>query len=242
MIHKVFEINKINLKKYNLFLFYGENEGYKNEIIKNNFEKNYPNKIYRYDEKEILEKKDDFFNSILSKSFFENEKLIIISRASDKLKDIIEEISLKTIEDIKIICSSNILEKKSKLRNFFEKDKNAVSMAFYADNSQTLKFIADNFFKKKKLFISQQTINLLIERCKGNRENLNNELQKIEIFSKNKEKVNIEEILELTNLAENYNASELSDSCLSKNIKKTVNILNENNYSNDDCILIIRTL
>ena len=242
MIHKVFEINKINLKKYNLFLFYGENEGYKNEIIKNIFEKNYQNKIYRYDEKEILEKKDDFFNSILSKSFFENEKLIIISRASDKLKDIIEEISLKTIEDIKIICSSNILEKKSKLRNFFEKDKNAVSMAFYADNSQTLKFIADNFFKKKKLFISQQTINLLIERCKGNRENLNNELQKIEIFSKNKEKVNIEEILELTNLAENYNASELSDSCLSKNIKKTVNILNENNYSNDDCILIIRTL
>ena len=242
MIHKVFEINKINLKKYNLFLFYGENEGYKNEIIKNNFEKNYPNKIYRYDEKEILEKKDDFFNSILSKSFFENEKLIIISRASDKLKDIIEEISLKTIEDIKIICSSNILEKKSKLRNFFEKDKNAVSMAFYADNSQTLKFIADNFFKKKKLFISQQTINLLIERCKGNRENLNNELQKIEAFSQNKEKVNIEEILELTNLAENYNASELSDSCLSKNIKKTVNILNENNYSNDDCILIIRTL
>ena len=151
MIYKVFEINKINLKKYNLFLFYGENEGYKNEIIKNNFEKNYPNKIYRYDEKEILEKKDNFFNSILSKSFFENEKLIIISRASDKLKDIIEEISLKTIEDIKIICSSNILEKKSKLRNFFEKDKNAVSMAFYADNSQTLKFIADNFFKKKKI-------------------------------------------------------------------------------------------
>tara|TARA_B100002052_G_scaffold199292_1_gene181846 strand:+ start:76 stop:1062 length:987 start_codon:yes stop_codon:yes gene_type:complete len=242
MIYKVFEINKINLKKYNLFLFYGENEGYKNEIIKNNFEKNYPNKIYRYDEKEILEKKDNFFNSILSKSFFENEKLIIISRASDKLKDIIEEISLKTIEDIKIICSSNILEKKSKLRNFFEKDKNAVSMAFYADNSQTLKFIADNFFKKKKLFISQQTINLLIERCKGNRENLNNELQKIETFSQNKEKVSIEEILELTNLAENYNASELSDSCLSKNIKKTVNILNENNYSNDDCILIIRTL
>ena len=242
MIYKVFEINKINLKKYNLFLFYGENEGYKNEIIKNNFEKNYPNKIYRYDEKEILEKKNNFFNSILSKSFFENEKLIIISRASDKLKDIIEEISLKTIEDIKIICSSNILEKKSKLRNFFEKDKNAVSMAFYADNSQTLKFIADNFFKKKKLFISQQTINLLIERCKGNRENLNNELQKIETFSQNKEKVSIEEILELTNLAENYNASELSDSCLSKNIKKTVNILNENNYSNDDCILIIRTL
>tara|TARA_Y100000590_G_scaffold350065_1_gene401799 strand:- start:1550 stop:2536 length:987 start_codon:yes stop_codon:yes gene_type:complete len=242
MIHKTFEINKINIDKYNLFLFYGENEGYKNEIIKNRFETRFENKIYRYEEKEVLEKKEGFFNSILSKSFFENEKLIIISRASDKIKDIIEEIELKKIEDIKIILSANILEKKSKLRIFFEKNKNAICIAFYADNSQTLNSIANNFFKEKKISISQQTINLFIERCKGNRENLNNELKKIENFSKDKKIVNVDDILKLTNLAENYNASELTDNCLAKNIKKTVNILNENNYSNDDCILIIRTL
>ena len=188
MIQKAFEINKIDLNKYNLYLFYGENEGYKNEIIKNKFEKLYPNQIYRYDEKEVLEKKNEFFNGILSKSFFENQKIIIISRVSDKIKDIIEEISLKNIEDIKIILSANILEKKSKLRNYFEKEKKAICTAFYADNSQTLSNIALNFFREKKISIPQQTINFLVERCRGNRENLNNELTKIENFSESKKK------------------------------------------------------
>jgi len=242
MIQKAFEINKIDLNKYNLYLFYGENEGYKNEIIKNKFEKLYPNQIYRYDEKEVLEKKNEFFNSILSKSFFENQKIIIISRVSDKIKDVIEEISLKNIEDIKIILSANILEKKSKLRNYFEKGKKTICTAFYADNIQTLSSIALNFFREKKISISQQTVNFLVERCRGNRENLNNELTKIENFSESKKKISTEDILKLTNLAENYNTSELTDNCLAKNIKKIINILNENNYSNEDCILIIRTL
>ena len=95
---------------------------------------------------------------------------------------------------------------------------------------QILSKISYDFFNKKKISISQQTINLLVERCKGNRQNLNNELLKIENFSKEKKKIEIEDVLKLTNLAENYNASELTDSCLAKNIKKNVNILNENNY------------
>ena len=242
MIFKAFEINKININKFNIYLFYGENEGFKIETIKEKFEKNYLNKIYRYDEKEILDKKNEFFNSVLSKSFFENEKLIIVSRVSDKLKDIIEEIHIKNIQDIKIILSANILEKKSKLRNFFEKEKNLVCIPFYADTNQTLSNLANNFFKEKKIPISQQTINLLVERCKGDRENLNNELKKIDSFTEYNKKISIEDILKLSNLAENYGTSELTDSCLAKNIKKTVNILNENNYSNDDCMLIIRTL
>ena len=242
MIFKAFEINKININKFSIYLFYGENEGFKIETIKEKFEKNYLNKIYRYDEKEILDKKNEFFNSVLSKSFFENEKLIIVSRVSDKLKDIIEEIHIKNIQDIKIILSANILEKKSKLRNFFEKEKNLVCIPFYADTNQTLSNLANNFFKEKKIPISQQTINLLVERCKGDRENLNNELKKIDSFTEYNKKISIEDILKLSNLAENYGTSELTDSCLAKNIKKTVNILNENNYSNDDCMLIIRTL
>ena len=242
MIQKAFEINKIDIKKYNLYLFYGENEGYKNEVIKEIFEKKYLNKIYKYEEKEILDNKNEFFNSILSKSFFENEKLILISRTSDKIKDIIEEISLKNLEDIKIILTANILEKKSKLRNFFEKEKNIICTAFYSDNAQTLSSISINFFREKKISISQQTINLLVERCKGNRESLKNELIKIENFLKNKSKITTEDILKITNLSENYSATELSDNCLAKNIKKTINILNENNYSNEDCILILRTL
>jgi len=221
MIFKTFEISKINLSKYNLYLFYGENEGYKNEIIKNKLEILYPNKAYKYDEKEILENKNEFFNSILTKSFFEDKKLIIISRASDKIKDVIEEITFKNIADITIVLSANILEKKSKLRNFFEKEKNTICIPFYSDTNQTLTNISLKFFKEKKIPISQHTINLIIERSRGNRENLNNELEKINNYSKSDKKINTEDILKLTNLSENYNVSELTDNCLAKNTKKT---------------------
>ena len=242
MIKKIFELDKINFEKYNLYLFYGENEGHKNEIIKDKFEKLYPNKIYRYDENEILEKKNEFFDSILTKSFFENDKLIIISRATDKIKDIVEDIFLKKIDDIKIILSANILEKKSKLRNFFEKKTDTICIAFYADSHQALSRIAIDFFKEKKISLSQEAINLITERCTGDRENLHKELNKIENYVKSEKKISVEDILKLSNLAENYTASQLTDNCLAKNIKKTANILNENNYSNEDCILIVRTL
>ena len=242
MIVKAFEIKKINLDKTRLFLFYGENEGYKNEIIKKRFEKNYPNQIYRYDEKEIIDKKNDFFYSILSKSFFDNKKLIIISRVTDKIRDIIEEIISTNITDVTIILSANILEKKSKLRSFFEKEKNTICIPFYSDTDETMSNLSLNFFKKKRISISQETINLIVERCRGNRENLYNELEKIENYSRNKKRVNYDEILKITNLAENYNVSELTDNCLAKNTKKTSHILNENNFSTDDCILIVRTL
>ena len=242
MIIKSFEISKINFNKNNFYLLYGENEGYKNEVIKKHFEKIYPNSIYRHDENQILDDKDKFLNGLLSKSFFDIKKLIIISRVSDKIVDLIEEIISKNIKDITIILSAKILEKKSKLRNFFEKEKKIICVPFYADSSQTLNSIVLKFFKEKKISISQQTINLLIERCRGNRDNLNNELEKIENFSKSEKKINSDDILKLTNLAENYNATELTDNCLAKNIKKTTNILNENHYSTEDCILITRTL
>ena len=80
-----------------------------------------------------------------------------------------------------------------------------------------------HFFKEKKIPISQQTINLLAERCRGNRQNLNNELKKVENFAMSKKKISTEDILKLSNLAENYNASELTDNCLAKNIKKILN-------------------
>ena len=242
MIIKSFEISKINFNKNNFYLLYGENEGYKNEVIKKYFEKIYPNSIYRHDENQILDDKDKFLNGLLSKSFFDIKKLIIISRVSDKIVDFIEEIISKNIKDITIILSAKILEKKSKLRNFFEKEKKIICVPFYADSNQTLNSIVLKFFKEKKISISQQTINLLIERCRGNRENLNNELEKIENFSKSEKKINSDDILKLTNLAENYNVNELTDNCLVKNIKKTTNILNENHYSTEDCILITRTL
>jgi len=242
MIIKSFELNKIKRENYKLYLFYGDNEGLKEEVIKDLFEKNYQDTIHRYDEKEILDNKDNFFNSVLTKSFFDNKKLIIISRATDKIKETIEDLIERNPEDIQIILNSKNLEKKSTLRKIFEKEKLIICVPFYEDNNQTLNSIISLFFRNKKIPISQQLINVLIERCRGDRKNLKNELEKIETYTLNKKNLNLEEIIRLTNLAENYSASELVDHSLAKNTRKTVTILNENSFSDEDNIIIIRTL
>ncbi|MDA7445781.1 DNA polymerase III subunit delta [Candidatus Pelagibacter ubique] len=242
MILKSFELNKLKLENYNFYLFYGDNEGLKEDTIKNFFVKKYQNKIHRYEEKEILDNIDDFYNNVFTKSFFDNEKLIVINRVSDKIREIIEELIEKKTEDIQFILNSKNLEKKSTLRKLFEKQKSIVCIPFYEDNNQTLNSIINLFFRNKKIPISQQLINVLVERSRGDRKNLNNELEKIENFSLNKKNLNIEEIIKLTNLADNYSASELVDHSLAKNTRKTVTILGENNYSDEDNIIIIRTL
>ena len=240
MIIKNFEINKIDHKS-KFFLFYGENQGHKNQVIEEKFKKKYIECTYNYDEGEILNNKENFFNEILSKSFFEENKLIIINRTTDKIKEIIEEVIEKKVTNIILILNANTLEKKSKLRNLFEKNKETVCVAFYEDNQQTLSAMVNVFFRERKIPVSQQLINLITVRSRGDRQNLKNELQKIDSFIMNKNKINLRDIINLTNLAENYNISELIDSCLSKNKKKTIHILNENKYSLDDCMLIIRS-
>ena len=242
MILKSFELSKIKLNNYKFYLFYGDNDGLKEETIKNLFEKNYQDKIHRYEEKEILDNISNFFNIILTRSFFDNEKLIIINRTTDKIKGIIEELIERNPDDINIILNSKNLEKKSSLRKLFEKGKLIICAPFYEDNNQTLNSIISLFFRNKKIPISQQLINVLIERSRGDRKNLNNELEKIESFSKNKKNLSLDEIIKLTNLADNYSASELIDNSLAKNTRKTVTILNENNYSDEDNIIIVRTL
>ena len=242
MIIKPHEIEKLNLSKNKFFLFYGENQGHKNQIIDNNFKKIFLENTHIFEEAEILNNINNFFDQILSHSFFEKEKLIIINRATDKIKTILEEVIDKDIEDLVIVLNSNSLEKKSKIRSLFEKGKNTYCVPFYEDNNQTLNSIISLFFRNKKIPISQQLINVLIERSRGDRKNLKNELEKIENFSLNKKKLNLEEVMKLTNLADNYSASDLIDHSLAKNSKKTVTILNENNYSDEDNIIIIRTL
>ena len=239
MIIKSFEINKINFDQNKLVLFYGKNEGFKNEAI-NNLIKD-KDEITKYEEKEVLENIYDFIESILSKSLFESEKIIIIKRVTDKILKIIDEIDSKNIEDIKIILNADNLEKKSKLRSLFEKDKKYICVPFYPDTDQTLSKLTYDFLKKKNISISPSNINLIVNKCNGDREILLNELNKIEYFSKNGKKITAENIAKLTNLIENHGISELIDNCLAKNKKKIVNILNENNFNNDDCILITRT-
>ncbi len=242
MIVKTYEVEKIKNTNLNFFLLYGENEGFKNQIIKNFLSADYKENIIRYDENEIISKTDLLAAEITNKSFFSDKKIIIISRATDKVNKILEDYLDKSFNDIRIVINAGILDKRSKLRNIFEKKKNLICMPFYADDNLALTKLASHFFKEKKISISRETINLLVERCRGNRQNLDNELSKIENFSKNKINLSIEDIARLTNLAENYSYSELSDQCLLKNSRKTISILNENNYAKEDCIAITKVM
>ncbi len=242
MIVKTFELQKLNKTGEKCILLYGENEGFKNQVFNEKFLSNFENKVERYDENEVLNNLDNFISSLINKSFFDNSKLVLISRVSDKIIKLIDIYIDKNISDVTIVLNAGILEKKSKLRSKFEKDKNLVCIPFYKDDNRALTQIANNFFIKKKISLSQEVINLIVERSSGDRIYLNNELEKISLFLISKKKININDVLKLTNLAENFSISELADNCLSKNLFKVNKIFNENVFSIDDCVLIIRTL
>ena len=237
MIVKYFNLNDELFKKNNFFLFYGNNEGLKKQLIEKH--KSY-GEIFSYEEKEILDNENDFIENVLSKSLFEENKTIIIKRSTDKILRIIEILKQKKINDIKFILNSFSLEKKSKLRNLFEKE--FICIPFYPDTEQTLYRLAVEFFKKKNISISSININLIINKCNNDRDNLLNELNKIEYYTKNGKKLTDNDISKLTNLSENYSISELTDNCLAMNKKKIAHILNENTFTQEDCIIIIRTL
>ena len=242
MIVKSFEVEKIKAIKNNLILVYGSNQGYKAQVIKDFFEKSFKGEISRFDESEILNNYDEFISSLINKSLFENYKFIVISRASEKIIKLINEILERNIEKIKIIINADNLEKRSKLRSLFEKKKELICIPFYEDNEKSLSLIAQNFFRKKRIKVSQEIINLIIGRSSGDRGNLINELNKIENLSITKKNINLEDVLILTNLSENYSVFELAENYLSKNKKQVSKILNENNFANEECVLILRTI
>ena len=100
MILKTYNLDQnINAK---MFLFHGVNDGQKEEIIENKFKPIFGNNIFKYYEKEIFSNVENFYNEILSKSFFENNKLIIIKDASEKIKDHIEILKKKYLMMLKL--------------------------------------------------------------------------------------------------------------------------------------------
>ncbi len=238
MIIKSFEIDKKKISEFKVFLIYGENEGLKKEII-NKIKKNHSGKEVKYDETQVLKNTTEFYNQIKNNSLFEEKKIFLLERCTDKISETVMEICEDVTEDL-IIINCGLLEKKSKLRKNIEDSKKAVIIPTYKDNSQSLINIANTFFKEKKINISHETLNLLVSRCNGDRGFLKLELEKISNYLSDKRIITLKEISTLTNLSENYSASELVDASLSKNVKKTCQMLVENNYSNEDTFLILR--
>ena len=242
MILKYFELNKLNFNNTKFLLLHGKNEGYKNEEI-NKITNKLNIKAKNYDEKQVIDNIEEFFANNLNKSLFDSDKIIIINRCTEKITKIIEELIDKNIDDIILMLNSETLDKKSKLRNLFEKSKNKlVSIAFYPDNFDTLLRIARQALRERKILLSNECISVLVSKCAGDRKNLLNEIEKIELYLKDKKKISNEEVFKIINLSENHSVNELINSCLIKNQKKLFNILNDNIFSNEDCIVIIRTL
>ncbi len=241
MIFKHYEIQKIKININNILLFYGKNQGYKESEILKLIKSNKDRSTLKYDEKEIINNPEIIYNDVLSNSLFENKKILIIKRASDKLFNIINDLLGRKIEDILLIIDSENLEKKSKLRSLFEKDKKLICIPFYEDDSNTISKLANNFFKENKIKISNENINLITSKCGGDRIFLKNELEKILLFNKSGKKITTDSILKLINLSEEYSVNELVNNCLAKNKNKTTRIINENNFNNEDCIIIVRT-
>ena len=242
MIIKNFELNEVKTSKFNIFLFYGKNEGFQNEIINNYFLKKYNGEVYRYDEPQFIENIDTIISGLLNKSLFEDQKIFIVSRVSNKMTEYIQIIEEKKLTECKMIFKSSVLEKKSKLRNLFEKSKNLAVVPFYEDNSNSLFTILVKLLKEKDIKLSRESINLLVDRASGDRENLLKELDKIHSYSLTNKNIDFNAVDKLSNLAENYGIDQLVESYLSRNKKKLSKILNENNFSDEDCILMLRVI
>ena len=222
--------------KSKIILFYGKNDAQIKDTVDNLVKKN---ELLNYEQNEIIEKNKDFFDEIYTKSLFGESRAIIIKRVSDKILNLIQEIETSKIEDTIIILIADNLDKRSKLRSAFEKDKSFICIAFYPDNKETLGKLASNFFRDNKISISQSSINIIINKTNNDRSALLKELNKIKLYTLRK-KLYDETIIKLINLHENHSIAELVDSCLVKNKNKTVRILRDNNYNNEDCILIAR--
>ena len=242
MIVKSFHLSNVNVYDFNYYLFYGENEGHKNELINEIFKKKIKGDMFNYEESWILINKDEFLTDLFNKSFFENDKLIIINRATDKILELIEEIFKREPEGIKCILNAQILDKRSKLRSFFEKEKKIIISAFYNDNEISIKNYVFNFLKKNDLRLSNEIINLLIEKTDSNRQILKNELEKLKNLIITKKKINPVDIAKLVKNSDGDNFFELIDFFLLKDKNKLQKILNETNLSSDNTINIVRIL
>ena len=239
MILRNYDLNKLDISKNNIILFYGQNQGAKEEEIDKIIHKN-KLVVNKYDEKQVLDNIENIHNELFSQSLFEEKKIIILNRVTDKLFKLVEALEDKNLSHTTLIVNSDSLDKKSKIRAFLKKVK-FVCVAFYPDNQDTLSKIAFNFLKKDNIPISQANINFIVNKCNGDRSVLKNELNKIKYFVSNGKKLTTQNLIKLTNLIENFSISELIDNCLAKNKLKTLGILNENNYTSDDCMIIVRT-
>ncbi len=248
MIIKSFEIKK-NLENFlqqNIFLLYGENLGLKRDIKKLIYEKlkkkNEDIETLIMHENEIIDNEENFYNFIFSASLFNDKKIITILQATDKVYKKIENIYDKYPDNVTLILFSEILEKKSKLRSFFEKKKKTVCVPCYLDSEKDLRTIALSELKKNNILLSGEILSLLIEKSNFDRDNLRNEIEKIKSYSLSKGELKIDHIKSLINFSGDYKSDSFINECLCRNIIQYKKILSELYGDSFNQIFLLRTL
>ena len=248
MILKSYEIkrnNKIFIKN-NFYLLYGENFGLKKDIkdfIKNSVKQTDDNlEITTLYENEILNDDESLFNLVYGGSLFSSKKIIIIQECSDKIIKKIASIYEKNPENTYVIIFSGILEKKSKLRIFFETNEKTVCIPCYLDTEKDLQVITESELKKDKISISREGINLLIEKSNSDRNNLRNEIEKIKSYALNKKNLDIDEIKSLINFSGEYKSDILINECLCGNVIQYKKIISEIYVNTVNQIMLLRIL
>ena len=239
MIYKSYLLeNNINIDK-KAFLFFGENLGlisdFKNKIRNLSKEK----EIINFSQDDLITSTNKLFNEITNISLFEKEKVIFINQATDKALGIVEEI-IPRLENQKIFLFANILDKKSKIRNFFEKSNLCAAVACYQDNEITLKkIIIANLVDYEGL--STENINLILNSVGLDRVKLNNELEKVKTLFKNK-RINTKELQVLLNINTNDDFNLLKDQALLGNKLKTNKLLGETNFEGEKIVFYLSSI
>ncbi len=248
MIVKSYEVEKkvSNLLTHNLFLFYGENFGLKKdlkEFIKNKLkEKDKSVEILSVYEKEVLDNDENFFNSVYSGSLFSAKKIITIYDGTDKIIEKINKVYDKYPENVFLIIFSEVLEKKSKLRNFFESHEKTICVPCYLDSEKDLEIIAHTEFKKNNISISREAVNLLIEKSNSDRNNLRNEIEKVISYSFKRKKIELDEIKSLVNFSGDYKSDNLVNECLCGNIAQYKKVMSELYVNTTNQLILLRIL
>jgi DNA polymerase III subunit delta len=220
----------------NRTLFYGENNGLKQDIKTKIVSNNQTAEKINFTQEEILKNKEIFNNEVFNNSLFSKDKIIFINNCTDKILTIIEGINHE-IDNIKIFLFSEILEKRSTLRNYFEKSKNAITVPCYNDNDITLKKI---ILTKLKGYqgLNAENINLIINNCNKERDKLNNELNKITSYFTNKN-LKFSQLEKLLDINTNDNLNFLKDEAFNGDKYKTNKLLSDTVIETEKNILFL---
>lgn len=236
----IVEKNIDTLREYQAVLMYGENSGIKDDIKNKLKENNKNSEIINLFESEIVKNKNILFENIFNESLFNEKKLFFLHSTTDKIFNEIEECLEKENKNVKIYIFAENLDKKSKLRNMFEKERRLAILACYKDNERTLmEYINKEFVGFKGL--TGEMINIIVANSSSDRRIIQNEIMKIKGYFVEKT-INKNDLLEILNIKNDTSFEEIRDNALNGKKDKINKLLSEIDLLNEDCFFYLNDL